>query len=113
GNRIAAHLYDPAIRARPLGRPLRSDPFQQPADLGFDIDYTEFAMRGEVANKLCDWWSLGQQRIGDFEDPLEIQVPGGEPLVAVKHRDTVAHIVEGHAQLGLPLSDLVQEPRIV
>src|SRR5262249_28904601 len=40
--RIAAHLDDPAIRARPLGRPLRPDLFRQPAHLRFDIDRAVF-----------------------------------------------------------------------
>src|SRR5262249_34483120 len=47
------------------------------------------------------------------ENSLEIQVPRGEPQLAVKHRDTIAHIVKGDAQLGLALADLVEQPRIV
>ena len=112
-HRVAAHLDDPAIRARPLGRPLRPDPFRQPAHLRFDIDRAVFAMRGEVADKIGDARPLGEERIGEFEDPLEIQVPRGEPQLAVEHRHPVAHIVEGDAQLGLALADLVEQPGIV
>ena len=48
-----------------------------------------------------------------IEQVLEIAVPGGEALLAIEHRDPVAHIVEGDAQLGLALADLVQQPSIV
>jgi hypothetical protein len=34
-------------------------------------------------------------------------------VVAVEHRHPVAHIVEGDAQLGLALADLVEQPGIV
>ena len=40
-------------------------------------------------------------------------VPRGQPQLGVEHRHTVAHIVEGDAQLGLALADLVEQPRIV
>ena len=33
--------------------------------------------------------------------------------IGVEHRDAVAHVVEGDAQLGLALADFVEEPRIV
>src|SRR5215471_7022902 len=98
--RVAAHLDDPAIRARPLGRPLRPDLLRQPAHLRFDIDRAVFAMRSEIADKIADARPLGEKRIGQFQDPLEIQVPRGEPQFAVEHRDPVAHIIKGHAQLG-------------
>src|SRR5215471_10603311 len=69
--RIAAHLDDPSIGARPLGRPLRTDLFRQPADLRFDIDSTVFAMRREVADKIGNPRPLGQQSIRELENPLE------------------------------------------
>ena len=31
----------------------------------------------------------------------------------LKHRHAVAHVVEGDAQLGLPLAELFEQPRIV
>jgi len=43
---------------------------------------------------------------------LEIAVPGGKPQLLVEHRHTISHIVEGNAQLGLGLADLVEQPRI-
>ena len=86
---------------------MRSDPLRQPAHLGFDIDRAVFAMGGKVADKLFDVRPLGEEGIGEVEDPLEIQVPRGKPLVAVEHRDTVAHIVESHAQLVLTAGQLL------
>jgi len=70
-------------------------------------------MGGEVADKIGDARPLGQQRIGQLEDPLEIEIPCSKAQLSVEHRHTVAHVVEGDAQLGLALADLVQEPRIV
>ena len=34
-------------------------------------------------------------------------------LLAVEHRDPVAHIVEGNPQLGLAPANLVQQTRVV
>ena len=70
-------------------------------------------MRREVADKIADARPLSQQRIGKFENLLEIQVPRGEPQLAVEHRNAIAHIVKGDAQLSLALPDLVQQPGIV
>ena len=81
--------------------------------LRFDIDRAEFALRSEVANKITDARPLSQEWIGEFEDPLEIQVPGGKPQLAVEHRDPVAHIIKGDAQFGLALADLVEQPGVV
>jgi hypothetical protein len=61
-HRIAAHLDDSAVRARPLGRPLCSDPFRQPPHLGFDIDCAEFTMRSEEADEIANTRPLGEQR---------------------------------------------------
>jgi hypothetical protein len=80
--------------ACPLVRPLRPDPFRQPAHLGFDIDRTVLTMGDQVADKLGDARPLGQQRVGQIEEALEIEVPGAEPQFAVKHRHPVAHIVK-------------------
>src|SRR5262249_11476005 len=105
---VTAHLDDASIRAGPLGRPLYADPFQQPTDLHFDIDRAVFATSDEVADKIADTRALGQQRIGQIENSLEIQVPRSEPQLAIKHRDTITHIVKRDAQFGLALADLVQ-----
>ena len=51
---------------------------------------------------------------------MEIAVPRREALLGIEHRDTIAHIVEGDAQLGLAscelvgaLAKLVKEPGIL
>src|SRR6516225_3657287 len=58
-HRVAAHLDDPAIRARPLVRPLRPDTLRQPTHFGLDVDRAVFAMRGEEANKIANTGPLG------------------------------------------------------
>jgi hypothetical protein len=85
----------------------------QPAHFGFDIDLAVFAMRCEVANVVAKARPRGQQSVGQIEHLLEIAVPRREPLLGVKHRHTVAHVVKGDAQLGLPLADLAEQPRIL
>jgi hypothetical protein len=35
------------------------------------------------------------------------------PLLGIEHCHTVAHVVEGHAQLGLTPADFFQQPGIV
>ena len=42
-----------------------------------------------------------------------LYIASGEPLIGVEHCDPVAHIVEGHAQLGLTPADFFEQPRIV
>jgi hypothetical protein len=44
---------------------------------------------------------------------LKIAVPCREPRLGVEHRDAVTHIVEGDAQLGLALAQLVEEPCVL
>ena len=51
--------------------------------------------------------------VRQIEDLLEIAVPGGEPMLGVEHRNAVAHVVEGDAQFGLVLADLVEEAGVV
>ena len=70
-------------------------------------------MRCEVANVVAKARPLGQQSVRQIEKLLEIAVPRREPLLGVKHRDPVAHIVKGDAQLGLPPADFFQQPGIV
>ena len=52
--------------------------------------------------------ALCHELVGQFQHLLEIHVPGDEPHLAIEHRDAVAHVVEGDAQFGLTLPDLVQ-----
>jgi len=52
--------------------------------------------------------TLGEEGIRQIEHLLEIVIPSGKVQLAVEHRHAVAHIVEGHAQLGLALTDFLQ-----
>jgi len=56
---------------------------------------------------------LRHELVRQIEDLLEVHVPRHKPQLAVEHRDPVAHIVEGDAQLGLALADFVEQPSIV
>jgi hypothetical protein len=38
----------------------------------------------------------------------KIVIPSRKVQLAIEHRHAVAHIVEGHAQLGLALTDFLQ-----
>ena len=44
---------------------------------------------------------------------MEIEIPRGKPQFAVEHRDPVAHIVEGDAQLGLAVAQLLEQARVL
>jgi len=57
----------------------------------------EFAALGEETEIIGIVRAIRQQRVGKLEDPLEIEVPGGEPQFPVEHRHPVAHIVECNA----------------
>ena len=102
----------PSGRVR-SSRPLRGDTLGQPAHLRFDIDRAELAALGEMADKLGGGRPLGEKFVGQVEQLLEIAVPRGQPQFGIEHRDAVAHVVEGDAQLGLALADLAEQPRIL
>jgi hypothetical protein len=87
--------------------------FDQPAHFGFDIDLTVLAMGCEVGKVLGQARPLGQESFRQIENLLEIAVPRREPQFGVEHCHTVAHIVEGHPQLGLAPADFFQQPGIV
>jgi len=52
--------------------------------------------------------TLGEEGIRQIEHLLEIVIPSGKVQLAVEHRHAVAHIVEGHAQLELALTNFLQ-----
>jgi hypothetical protein len=70
-------------------------------------------MRCEVANVVGQARPPGQKSVGQIENLLEIAVPRREPQLGVEHGNAVAHIVEGHPQLGLTPADFFQQPGIV
>ena len=107
-HRVSPHLDDAAVGPRALGRILCAGRFDQPAHFGFDLDLAVLAMRRKVAKVVGKARPLGQQLIGQIEKLLEIAVPRREPLLGVEHCDTVAHVVEGDVQLGLPPPDFLQ-----
>jgi hypothetical protein len=112
-HRVRPHLDDAAVGARALGRILYAGRFDQTAHFGFDIDLAVFAVRRKVANVVGKARPRSQQSVGQIKKLLEIAVPCCEPQLGVEHCNAVAHVVEGHAQLGLSPADFFQQPGIV
>jgi hypothetical protein len=111
-HRVAAHLDDAAVGPGVLETQFLIDRGEAAAQFRIVLR-AEFATLGEGAKAIGIGGPLLQERVGQVEDALEIQVPGGQPQFTVEHRNAVAHIVKGDAQLGLALADLVQQPRII
>ncbi len=110
---IAAYLDNAPVGPRALEAQLLISLSKAAAEFRRDALGAEFAALGEEVDVVGIARPLRQQRVGQIEDPLEIQVPRRKVLLAVEHRHTVAHIVERDAQLGLALADLLQQPSIV
>ena len=112
-HRVHPYLDDATVWPRALGRILVARRLDEPVHFRLDIDRAVFAMRGEIADIVCKARPPGEKFIWQTEDLLEVSVQRGKPQRTVEHRHPVAHVVEGDAQLGLPLADFVQQPRIV
>src|SRR6516225_4018558 len=110
---IAADLDDPPIGARTFEAHFLVGVLDCTGRLCFKFGRTELASCGENTDILGIARSLCQKCVGEVDNPLEIEIPRGEPQLAVEHRYTVAHVVERDAQFGLALADLVKEPCIV
>ena len=61
----------------------------------------------DIARPLC------KEGVGQLEHLLEIAVPCSKSRRSVEHDHTVAHVVEGHAQLGLSITQFLEQPRIL
>ena len=81
--------------------------------LRFEISRDVLAAAGEIAEKLGEARPPCEEGVGQLEHLLEIAVPRGEPRLGIEHDDAVAHVVEGDAQLGLAIPQLVEEPCIL
>jgi hypothetical protein len=86
----------------------------QPApELFLDVAGTEFAAFSQDVQIFGIGFALPQQLVGQLEQLLEVLVPRGETQLLVEHDDPIAHVVEGDAQFGLALADLVEQSGIV
>ena len=112
-HRVPADLDDPSVRARAFKAQLPFGIFDAAAQIRFEIGRDIFAARGEIAEIFNRARPLGEEGVRQIEHLLEVAVPRGEAQVFVEHRHTVGHIVEGDAQFGLGLADLVEQPRIL
>src|SRR6516165_9756471 len=111
-HRIAAHFDDAAIGSRALD-PLLSIGFMEaPAQFGFEVGRVLAAL-GKIVEILDIARPLGEEALWQIEYLLEIAVPRGEPQPAVEHHDTIAHVVEGNAKLGLAVTQLLEQPCIL
>ena len=113
GHRVAANLDDPAIWSRALEAQFLVGVFEAAAEFRLDVVGAELAAFGEDAEVVGIARALGQKRVGQVEQLLEIAVPRGQPQVFVEHGDAIGHVVEGDPQLGLTLADFVEQPRIL
>src|SRR5947209_1611585 len=82
----AAHLDDAPVGAGVLEAQFLIDRFETAVEFRLDVGATEFATPGEEADVVSIAQPLRQQRVGQVEDPLEIEVPGSQPQLAVEHR---------------------------
>src|SRR6516162_8913010 len=112
-DRVAAHLDDATVRAGPFEAHLPAGLFDGAAQLRFEISRDVLAAAGEIAEKLGEARPPREEGVGQLEHLLKIAVPRGEPRLGIEHDDAVAHVVEGDAQLGLAIPQLVEEPCIL
>ena len=68
---------------------------------------------GEIAEILGKARPPREEGVRQLEHLLEIAVPRGKPRLGVEHDDTIAHVVEGDAQFGLAVAQLVEQPRVL
>ena len=109
---VPAHLDDPTVGPRALDAHLPPGIFDGATQLRFEIGRVLAAV-GKITEIVGKARPPREEGVGQFEHLLEIAVPRGKPRFGVKHDDAVAHIVEGDAQLGLALAQLVEQPRIL
>src|SRR5215472_12138214 len=107
-HRVPAHLDDPPVRAGALEAHLPAGIFDAAPQFGFELGRTVLAARREIAEILGEARPAGQEGVGQIEHFLEIAVPRREAGLGLEHRDAVSHVVEGDAQLGLSLAQLVR-----
>ena len=86
--------------------------FDGATQLRFEIGRVLAAV-GKIAEIVGKARPPREEGVGQFEHLLEIAVPRGKPRFGVKHDDAIAHIVEGDAQLGLAVAQLVEQPRVL
>ena len=85
-----------------------ANPFAQPFDLRLGLSFSELAALREMADVVVETVRFGQKFVRQIEQFLKIVVPRSQSQLFVKHGDSVDHVVEGHAQFGLTLTDLIE-----
>src|SRR5262249_52969970 len=110
---IATHLNDAAVGPRALVARLQPGVVNRAAELRFEIGRDELAPISEIAEILGASRPSSEEGLWKLNQLLEIAVPGTKSPRGVEHDDTVTHVVEGHAQLGLSITQLVEKPCIL
>src|SRR6516162_167669 len=91
-----------------------AEPSAQPRGLGLGVGIgAELAAAGQKADISLEIMRFGEEIVWQVKQFLKILVPRREIQVLVEHHDAVAHVIESNAQLGLPLADLTEQPRIL
>ena len=107
-HRVDADFENAPIGAHPLDALTLADHLFITRPFGLEIDGAELAALNEKSDPVAIGAGLREQRIWDIEDFLKVAVPGDELLLAVEHRDAVAHVVERHAQFRLASRQLLR-----
>src|SRR5262249_26315840 len=107
-HRVPAHLYDTAIGSRALDAQLPPGVFVGPAQFSLESGRV-LASIGKIPEVLVKARPLREKRVGQLEYLLEIAIPRNKTRVGAEHRDAIAHVVEGDAQLRLAIAQLLEE----
>ena len=103
-----ADLDHPTVRSGALERVVFAGSLGDALKLGLRIGArAEFATLGEIADIFRIGSRLGEERIRQIQNLLEIAVPRRQPQLLVEHRHAIAHILEGDPQFGLTLRQFV------
>src|SRR5262249_61956150 len=103
-HRVAAHFDDTAVRAGAFETQFLVGVLKAPAQFGFDVVGPEFAPLDEDTDIVDIGRALRNQLVWQVHDRLEIAIPRNKARVGAEHDNTVAHVVESDAQLGLTLA---------
>src|SRR5215831_16163278 len=112
-HRAAANFNDAPVRSGALEAQFPVGVLKTPVQFPFDVVGPELAAFDKNANIFDIGRAFCDHLIGQVQDRLEIAVPRNKARVSAKHRNTVAHIVEGDTQLRLSVAQFLEQPRIL
>src|SRR5215469_14230787 len=113
GHGIATYLNDAAVGPRALVAHLQPGVVDRAAELRFEIGRDELPPISEIAEILGTSRPSSEEGLRELNQLFEIAVPGSKSPRSVEHDDTVTHVVEGHAQLGLSITQFLEQAGIL